>query len=44
MNVQRFGMAAVAVFVASIAGGATIAAIYKPADAAPAEAAPAGTE
>ena len=31
-------------FVASIAGGATIAAIYKPAEAAPAEAAPAGTE
>lgn len=31
-------------FVASIAAGATIAAIYKPADAAPAEAVPAGTE
>ncbi len=31
-------------FVASIAAGATIAAIYKPADAAPAEAAPAGGE
>ena len=30
--------------VASIAAGATIAAIYKPADAAPAEAVPAGTE
>ena len=29
-------------FVASIAAGATVAAIYKPADAAPAEAAPGG--